>query len=463
MDRWKINDNSREPIPEWEVPKNDNSNTPFRLLIEDNVELIQLRNHNKSDQKIKNDKEQIVLEITKDNDTYKAKTGNFIGTIYHNGHIIDITCRFGDYFLQHMLNYANDIYVLDQSFNAEKNDKDKSQFQYILAHLFVQKLEKAASVLGFPKSYREQIHRGYDIKGQIDVQHLITHNIPIRTPLQSKYRDQVAVQEIIDVLYKATKIISKKFNPLLVSRISQSVQFMKENRSSAMVTTSYIQKAQKHKSLQNPLYSDFKDIINIAEIIINNFSLMEKPKGKSETKAFLIDASELFELYIAKVLRKNLSNSGWQVEAPKELTVYEGAFFGRKLKPDIVLVKGNDVAVFDVKYKRMLYSGKTQNSAGDVDRSDFFQIHTYMAYYHGVKEHNLKLGGLLYPIEAEYKENKAESMIHDKNQFIIDGIGLKELKQKLDDENKPEKDIDKCKVIRASEEKFCKNILDNLA
>lgn len=465
MFRRKIYDNSRELnsfIPKWDVPKNDNSNTPFRLCIDDNVELIQLRNHNKSDRKIKNDKEQVVIEITKVGENFEAKTGNFIGTIYHNGHIIDITCRFGDYFLQHMLNYANDIYVLDQFFSADSN-KDQSQFQYILAHLFVQKLEKAASVLGFPKAYREQTHRGYDIKGQIDIQHLITNNIPIRSPLQSKYRDQVAVPEIIDVLYKATKILSKKFSLLLVSRISQSVQFMKENRSSALVTSSYIQKAKSHKALQNPLYRDFKDIINIAEIIINNFNLSEKPKGKSETKGYLLDVSELFEIYIAKVLKKNLSDRGWQVSAPEKLSVYEGAFFSRKLKPDIVLVKGNDVAVFDVKYKRMQYSGRIQNSAGDVDREDFFQIHTYMAYYHGRKEHNLKLGGLLFPIEAEYKENKAESMIHDKTQFIIDGIGLKELKQKLDDENKPEEDIDKCKVIRASEEKFCKNILDNLS
>ncbi|MBK8826460.1 MAG: hypothetical protein IPO26_07020 [Saprospiraceae bacterium] len=62
MVRCKINDNSREPnsfIPEWEVPKNDNSNTPFRLFIEDNVDLIQLRNHNKSYQKIKNDRSKL--------------------------------------------------------------------------------------------------------------------------------------------------------------------------------------------------------------------------------------------------------------------------------------------------------------------------------------------------------------------------------------------------------------------
>ncbi|MEZ4912277.1 MAG: hypothetical protein R2774_15620 [Saprospiraceae bacterium] len=468
MNRWQINDNSRDYhsfIPEWKVPKNDNSNTPFRLFIEDNVELIQLRNHNKSDRKIKNDKEQVVIEITKNNDKYEAKTGNFIGTIYHNGQIIDITCRFGDYFLQHMLNYANDIYVLDQFFGADTNEKVKSQFQYILAHLFVQKLEKAASVLGFPKAYREQTHRGYDIKGQIDTQHLITHNLPLRAPIQSRYRDQVAVQEIIDVLYKATKILSKKFNSLLVSRISQSVQFMKENRSSAMVTTSYIQKAKSHKALQNPLYRDFIDIINIAEIIINNFILSEKPKGKSETKGYLLDVSELFEIYIAKVLKKNLSDRGWQVSAQEKLSVYEGAFFEREIRPDIVLKKEDDVAVFDVKYKRMQYSGRTQNSAGDVDREDFFQIHTYMAYYQGVKEYNLKLGGLLYPIEAEYKKNTYKSILHDKTQFIIDGIKLKELNLKLDSENN-DQNIDNIvpisELIRKVENEFSDRIFNYL-
>lgn len=433
MNRWQINDNQWDSELKWIDDKNSrkqtellrNNESNFRLFLDDkNVHLIQLRNRNKSDRKIKNDKEQEVIQIIKDGEKFKAKTGNFIGTIYHNGQIIDITCRFGDYFLQHMLNYANDIYVLDQSFSADENQKDKSQFQYILAHLFVQKLEKAASVLGFPKAYREQIHRGYDIKGQIDIHYLVTHNIPMRTPLQSKYRDQVAVQEIIDVFYKATKIISKTFNPILVSRISQSVQFMKENRSSALVTAPYIRKAQNHKALQNPLYRDSKDIINIAELIINNFSLMESKKGKSETKAFVIDASELFELYIEKVLKKHLSDKKWQVKAQESLTVYEDSFFEREIRPDIVLENEKDVAVFDVKYKRMQYSGRTQNSAGDVDREDFFQIHTYMAYYHGKVHHNLKLGGLLYPIEAEIKENIFRSLTHNDIGFMIDGIGL---------------------------------------
>lgn len=467
MSRWQIKDNQWDSELKWIDDKNSrkqtellrNNESNFRLFLDDkNVHLIQLRNRNKSDRKIKNDKEQEVIQIIKDGEKFKAKTGNFIGTIYHNGQIIDITCRFGDYFLQHMLNYANDIYVLDQSFSADENQKDNSQFHYILAHLFVQKLEKAASVLGFPKAYFEQIHRGYDIKGQIDIQHLITHNIPMRTPLQSKYRDQIAVQEVIDVLYKATRIISKTFNPLLVSRISQSVQFMKENRSSALVTASYIQKAKSHKALQNPLYRDFKDIIDIAEIIINNFSLMEKSNGRSETKAFLIDISELFELYIEKVLKKHLSDKKWQVKAQESLTVYEDSFFEREIRPDIVLENEKDVAVFDVKYKRMQYSGRTQNSAGDVDREDFFQIHTYMAYYHGNIEHNLKLGGLLYPIEAEIKENIFRSLTHNDIGFIIDGIGLNTSSK---DSNNNEQIFDK-EFLRNAEKQFSEAIFKYL-
>jgi 5-methylcytosine-specific restriction enzyme subunit McrC len=84
----------------------------------------------------------------------------------------------------------------------------------------------------------------------------------------------------------------------------------------------------------------------------------------------------------------------------------------------------------------MNYLGRTQNSAGDVDREDFFQIHTYMAYYNGKQEHNLKLGGLLYPIEAEYKNNKYPSMLHDKTQFIVDGIGLRIPQKRVDMMNK---------------------------
>ncbi|HQV65458.1 MAG TPA: hypothetical protein PLO48_01555, partial [Saprospiraceae bacterium] len=101
---------------------------------------------------------------------------------------------------------------------------------------------------------------------------------------------------------------------------------------------------------------------------------------------------------------------------------------------------------------------------GDVDREDFFQIHTYMAYYNGKQEHNLKLGGLLYPIEAEYKNNKYPSMLHDKTQFIVDGIGLSNTPKESghDEQNIVKIELKENEFIRDAEKLFSDRIFNYL-
>ena len=59
-------------------------------------------------------------------------------------------------------------------------------------------------------------------------------------------------------------------------------------------------------------------------------------------------------------------------------------FYARNIIPDIVMTKGDDVMVFDTKYKKMLMRG-TKENIWDVDRNDFFQINTYMSYYQNQK------------------------------------------------------------------------------
>lgn len=71
--------------------------------------------------------------------------------------------------------------------------------------------------------------------------------------------------------------------------------------------------------------------------------------------------------------------------------LYKGQFFERDIIPDIVFKNGDKYCVFDAKYKKMMYRKQ------DVDRSDFFQIHTYASYFQG--RGNVILAGLVYPIE----------------------------------------------------------------
>jgi 5-methylcytosine-specific restriction endonuclease McrBC regulatory subunit McrC len=115
------------------------------------------------------------------------------------------------------------------------------------------------------------------------------------------------------------------------------------------------------------------------------------------------------------------------VESP-ELPLYADNFFARKIIPDIVMSRGQDVMVFDTKYKRMKMDGNSQNGMGDVDRMDFFQINTYMSYYQN-HNYNLIAGGLLYPM-GKFDEDKCYSgdwLGKNDSKFIIDGIDFSQL------------------------------------
>lgn len=64
----------------------------------------------------------------------------------------------------------------------------------------------------------------------------------------------------------------------------------------------------------------------------------------------------------------------------------------------------------------------------DLDRSDFYQIHSYIQYY----QPDVIFGGLLYPLSCKMKKEKAHSnklFGHNHRtdtQFIVDGVYVHE-------------------------------------
>ena len=74
----------------------------------------------------------------------------------------------------------------------------------------------------------------------------------------------------------------------------------------------------------------------------------------------------------------------------------------------------------------------------DVDRNDFFQINTYMSYYQNHPDkYNVRIGGLLYPIEENAKNLKfshSETWFgNSQTKFIVDGIDLSGSLESVDD------------------------------
>jgi 5-methylcytosine-specific restriction endonuclease McrBC regulatory subunit McrC len=366
-------------------------------------------------------------------ENYFTQTGNYVGKFVWQSLEIDIKSRFSNVFLERMLNFANDIYLDDVSISGQVGDLDISR--YIIFYMFVQNLEKAF-LLGLPKSYRSVNHHEMKLKGKIDINRFIKYDIPFQGKISSTSREQQEIQEIVDVLFRAVKIIeSSEFSTKNISHIKTH---LKQHRSNKYISNETINKALNSKALQNPIFTPYKKVLEYARFIINGNNIESKAKGDKETYGFIINIAELFEIYVTNLLRHAFPD--WSVESPK-ITLYDSMFYSRKIIPDIVMTKGNDVMVFDTKYKRMKMRG-TRENVWDLDRNDFFQINTYMSYYQN-QNMNIIAGGLLYPMES-FEQSKCHSghwFGSKKTKFIVDGLQLENQDLSKEDILKAEKEF----------------------
>jgi len=377
-----------------------------------------------SDKKSDND---LILSIAKGvGDQYIAQAGNYVGKFTWKGLDVDIQSRFPRVFMMRMLNVANDVYLDDVATFDAQASKDLDFSKFIIYYLFVQKLEKAF-LLGLPKAYRTIQHHDMKLKGRIDINRFIKHDIPFQGKIASVSREQKEIQEIIDMLFKAVQVIEKHGKGLL-KNIKQIHAHLKQHKSNQYVSAATMQKAMASKALHNPIFSSYKSLLGYAKLIVDGDNLEEKPKGKEQTFGFLVNIAELFEIYVRKLLQQEFPD--WEVSSPQEV-LYPDQFYFRKIIPDIIMKHrlSNTLMVFDTKYKRMLMRG-TKENVWDVDRNDFFQINTYMSYYqNSMNNYKLIAGGLLYPIEGDFYKNidKCYSntwLGNDSVKFVVDGIDL---------------------------------------
>ena len=375
-----------------------------------------------SEKVAKKNEDALIISLIKENDTYTAQTGNFVGKFFWHGLEINIGSRFSDSFLKRMLNFVNNVFLddVDVSGQLSNEEKDSDISKFVLYYLFVQSLEKAF-LLGLPKTYQTINHHETKLKGKVNINAFIRNDIPFKGKISSTSREQKEITEIIDVLYKAVKII--ELSQFSTKNITHIKTHLKATKSQFFVSDETIRKALNSKTLQNPIFSPYKQVIEYAKIIIKNHSIEEKKNGNKECYGFIINVAELFEIYVTKLLQKSFPE--WTVSSPK-ITLYDNPklFFSRKIIPDIVMQKDNDVVVFDTKYKRMNYHGNSSNGMGDLDRNDFFQINTYMTYYQQQGK-KLLCGGLLYPLSGEHDINicHAENWLGNTSvKFLIDGI-----------------------------------------
>lgn len=367
------------------------------------------------------DEERLILRLyskekAEQEKEYIIQTGLYAGVLFHKGCKINITTKYGDTFLKRMLNFVNDIYVDNEQIKAKK-DETENQFLFIIAHLFIQSLEKAV-VLGLPQQYQKNQERSHKVRGSIDFNDYLKRDIPFQGKLTTTFRERMYVQEIIDVLYLALRKLESVFGKEIHIRLLGLSQLLKQQYSGRFANYETIQKAKTHQTINNPMYRGFKKVLEYAEIILlNNDLIPNNEKQDLATTGYLFDIAELYELYLEKLLSRNFPE--WFVNGQVEIPIYQNQFYRRSMFPDIIMkhkTSGKIIAL-DAKFKRMELQNK------DIDRTDLHQIHSYSGYY----QSNLIASGLIYPlskkIDSEYFH--IETLYGDDNhdvRFVIDGV-----------------------------------------
>lgn len=375
------------------------------------------------------------------------KKGNF------NHFEISIKPRFGQRFL---LTILEDLYNIKVGIHNALDTTSSEWFSALLnilrRRMWVDKCAKA-NRYGLPRKNVRREHQGVTLKGSLDIWRTIMPWLTQKEICTNSY-EKVFDDTICKIVYEAHRILSqdvigKKQDKKVIS-ISFFMPPMVQDTINALNTqykgTRFDVTDVDYKRIRyNNIYMTWKPLVDFSWDVIRNRKLGYR-SAETQGECIFVDMAEIWETFLRKKLGEGFADGGWRVLSVEECTykIYQGKFFERPIIPDIILTRTNDKGeseymVFDAKYKRMRINSK--NHGYDVDRTDLFQIHTYIQF---VEYHlgHVVIGGLLYPLTRKGQDEKGnevemtidtdkfhsahlygkESGMYSNTPFIIDGV-----------------------------------------
>lgn len=352
--------------------------------------------------------------------------GRFVGeAIFKHGqsdYKITIKPRFGEKVLFRMLEEISNIRITISASQTSKSVDWQHYIKRIIAFIWLQKLANA-NLHGVPKTQVQREHKGQTIRGRLVVRRSIK---PLHqsSEIISSYREKQVDSQIAQIIFQAYQILKSDFEIGKIN-IPDSAKDAINQVHTIVQNKVHLNESDYRNIKYKDIYLSWKPVVDLSWDIIKRKQLSLKQDKAKQGFGFFIDMAEVWEQYLRAILKKHLLPHGWRSKNEKQIA-YKGYFFQRELIPDLVFQKKNEIAVWDAKYKRM------KGSPYDIDRSDFFQIHTYIQYQ--LNHKTVKAGGLLYPISCspDFDKYKSPHLINEegvKLNFSIDGIELSEAEE----------------------------------
>ena len=364
-------------------------------------------------------------EKDKEKNEWNWRAGRWVGENNDTNTKIIVEPRFGYITLFIMLEEIFSINILKDHKDLSHSNSINFIFRQIIPFIWERQLGNA-NRYGFPRNNNKVYYKGSKIKGNIDIRKSIIPFFKDNKIVSFCYEKQIDTT-IALIIQKAYQILSKNRKLKLSDNSQNVINAIKM----AHIQNKRVSEAEYQSIQYKSIYQAYKNVVDFSWQIVKNHNFSNQDNESTNGFSCWIDMAEIWELTLLNILKKEFPD--WHIESP-QIKVYEDTFFARHIIPDIVMTKQDDVVIFDAKWKKMRFDKNKK----DVDREDFFQIHTYISYYQNLGK-NVIIAGLLYPLEETPTEPNIPPYLfgleNKEVKFIISGIVL----PKTEDSNKSEK------------------------
>lgn len=359
-------------------------------------------------------------------------------------YLLSINPRFGEKHLFRMLEEIFNVRLTESKHSYDNSESKQELIRKLISFLWLNLLSKG-NRHGLPRIFQTKSYYGNKIRGRINVSESI---IPVKTEQKvvSSYRKKKFDDRVIQLLKQAYNILLSDYYLGKIAQ-PQNAKYALDQLNRIKIPSLKLTEHEYKTIKVKRIYQSFKPVLNLSWDIIKNNRTGEQHESRERSLSYFIDMAEIWEMYLRSLLKGRLLLSGWSL-LEQEVITYPDKLFKRGLIPDIVFKRGNQLIVLDAKYKRMKFN------PNDVDRSDFFQIHTYIQYFQ--QEYEVIAGGLLYPLSKEFSEGRQQSSLSDtlygklseETKFFINGIDLTNCgEDNFDFKNKEENFLDRMELI----------------
>lgn len=351
--------------------------------------------------------------------------GRYIGLAYvtlgKGKKEISIRPRFGEKFL---LAIIEDVYNIKTSLHDAKDDSYNEWYSNLLnllrRRIWVDKCAKA-NRYGLPRKNVKRDYQGVTLRGVLDIRRTIMPWLMKREVCTNVY-EKTFDDNICRIVYEAHRILSRN---VIENKLGK--QKTKKTQTNTVVSgfsvpptvqdtinalnSQYkgivfdLTEADYQRIRYKSIYATWKPLVDFSWSVIRNRQLGYR-SSENQTECIFVDMAEIWEAFLRKKLGEGFPD--WRVLSVEECQyrIYREKFYERDIIPDIILEKEGKYMVFDAKYK-LMRGVKSNVKDSDVDRSDLFQIHTYIQYVEQNMGHVL-VGGLLYPITKKGKDDEGK-------------------------------------------------------